>query len=248
MIPLSPSKLRRTLDWIKKIKNYSEDDIPPGMNLQKAAGGYYSTIQLIFNYVDTFGAHFEGTQSAKNATKFIREYFGKVNPRYEDIAGILYSVFRHGIVHTTHPKPFIVNNTLYLALVGGKDFERILDNEFMWKKEQGGDGQIYTHLDPQHPDPSHSVSKKYQRYYGPYMFPISIVQLYSDFRGAVGHYINDLETNPTLKLQNNAFAMMNKIQKSTEFSINGSGEVMEYNPLLGQIRRNYIEETELRKL
>ena len=245
-MPLSPSELKKTKEWIEKIKNYSEDDIPPGMNLGKAAGGYYSTIQLIFSYVDTFGAHFEGTQSAKNATEFIRKYFSKVNPRYGDIAGILYSVFRHGIVHTSHPKPFVVNNTLYLGLVGGKDFEIISDNKFMWKKGQGGDGQIYTHLDPQYPDPSHLVSKKYQRYHGPYMFPISIVQLYNDFKEAVGHYINDLGTDPTL--QNNAFDMMNKIQKPTKFSINGSSRVIEDNPLEGKKKRKNIEVTELRKL
>jgi len=245
-MPLSSSELKKTKDWIEKIKNYSVDDIPPGMNLGKAAGGYYSTIQLIFSYVDTFGAHFKGTQSAENATEFIREYFSKVNPRYEDIAGILYSVFRHGIVHTSHPKPFVVNDTLYLGLVGGKDFERILDNKFVWKKGQGGDDQIYTHLYPQQPDPSHLVSKKYQRYHGPYMFPISIVQLYNDFKEAVGHYINDLRTDPAL--QNKAFDMMNKIQKSTKFSINGLGEVIEDNPSKGKGNRKYIKVTELEKL
>lgn len=59
---------------------------------------------LIFTYIDLLGYLFKGSIFSKNAVAFIREYIGRVDPRYKEIGGLLYHALRHGYVHLGTPK------------------------------------------------------------------------------------------------------------------------------------------------
>jgi|GEM_PF-4410581 len=248
-MPISPQELKDTTDWVKKIESTIDDDIPPAMNRGTPRGGYYSSIRLIFCYVDVFGALMTNTteNSSLNAVKFIKVYFKKVNPRYNDIAGILYSIFRHGAVHTFQPKLLFINGRRY-GYVIGKDTDVIPNTDscdFIYKKEENGDGCTYKHLEPKSPDPSWPKAMENP---GGQLFPISLEKLLKDLKSAVAYYIDDLENGPDIQLKENAIGMMRKIHTPTEFSLDNN-LVVERHPNLrrGEEFRRYIDPTELSK-
>ncbi len=63
---------------------------------------------LIFTHIDLLGYLYIGDSatrnSSKNAVKFIRDYLGKIDPRYKEVGGLLYDALRHGLVHLATPK------------------------------------------------------------------------------------------------------------------------------------------------
>ena len=149
------------------------------------------------------------------------------NQRYQNIGGLFYIIFRHGLVHTARPKRFIINSQEYFHVVG-KDTDLISTNDnskFLWKKEHDGDDQFYCHLIPKPLHPFHKVSKKFP---GIQVFPISLPQLFHDYKKAVQSYLNDLETDVILR--DNARKMYTKIREPTKFKIL-DGRIVEYNPL-----------------
>jgi hypothetical protein len=244
-MPISPQDLKETIEWVRKIESSIDDDISPALHRGEARGGYFSCIRLIFCYSDVFGALLENEVSSKSAVKFIREYFGEVNPRYNDVAGILYSIFRHGTVHTFEPKRFIINNRRF-GYVIGKDTDVIPntdDYKFFYDKKEKGDGHTYTHLVPQTPDPTWPAGMGFP---GVQLLPISLERLFRDLKEAVAFYLTDLQND--VKLQEKSFKMMNTIKKPYEF-LAENNEVKEKHPLVrnGKEKRKYIDITELSK-
>jgi len=244
-MPITPQDLKETIEWVKKIESSIDDDISPALHRGKARAGYYSCIRLIFCYSDIFGALLENEVSSKSAVKFIREYFGKVNPRYIDVAGILYSIFRHGTVHTFEPKRFIINDRRF-GYVIGKDTDIIPntdDSKFFYDKKEKGDGCVYTHLIPRSPSSTWPGAINIP---GIQLLPISLERLLRDLKEAVAFYLSDLQNQ--VKLQENAFKMMEEIKRPYEFFAENN-EVNEKHPLLrnGKEKRTYIDITELSK-
>ena len=59
---------------------------------------------VIFTYINLLGYLYKGSDLSKYAVEFIREYLGRIDPRYAEVGGLLYDAFRHGYVHLATPK------------------------------------------------------------------------------------------------------------------------------------------------
>lgn len=69
---------------------------------KKKEAGFYSVPRQVFCYVDYLGHLAYGNgYTTEHAERFIREYFPK---NYRGYAELLYSMWRHGTVHTYKPK------------------------------------------------------------------------------------------------------------------------------------------------
>jgi len=58
----------------------------------------------IFPYIDLLGYLYKGRSSSINAVKFMREYLGRVDNRYQEVSGLIYDALRHGYIHLATPK------------------------------------------------------------------------------------------------------------------------------------------------
>lgn len=65
---------------------------------------FFTVPLLVFAMSDYLGSLYKGNNSSKNAVAFIRKYFSHKNASYEECAGILYFVYRHGLTHERMPK------------------------------------------------------------------------------------------------------------------------------------------------
>jgi hypothetical protein len=86
------------------------NDVVPLLGVPAAL---FSPARLALCYVDYLGALREGAlptdkdnglATSAKAMKFIEEVFGKVHPEYQTKARILYTCYRHGLVHQFAPK------------------------------------------------------------------------------------------------------------------------------------------------
>ncbi len=75
----------------------------------------------LFIHINLLGYLQSGTDSTTNAVKFLREYLGRVDPRYKEVGGLLYHLLRHGWIHRFTPKRLKLNNGTIL------DFQYSLD-------------------------------------------------------------------------------------------------------------------------
>jgi hypothetical protein len=235
-------KLKGILKQIDFVESTLQTDIIPAMNRESSEGGYHSTIKLIFSYVDFFGALYKNDVSSQSAVEFIKKYFGKINSQYERNAGIIYSTFRHGTIHTISPKKIEINGTTFLWLIG-KKCDILYQNNlstFVWKKDEKGDGFPYVHLIPQKPN-NPALIKRYKKVL---MFPISLEQLFEDLGLAIEFYKNDLIAGS--QLETNAIEMLKKINRASVFSVSSKGNVEENIPSLrSNLKRKEIDPSEL---
>jgi len=69
---------------------------------------WYAAMILMFSHADLLGHLCSGgssqTDQAKNAVKFIKDYVGRVDARYQEVGGLLYHMLRHGLIHKSQPK------------------------------------------------------------------------------------------------------------------------------------------------
>jgi len=89
---------------------------------EKVGYGFHSISLQAFCYIDHLGAllHSEPAGSSK-AVKYIEDYMGQVNSRYQDIGRLLYVMWRHGTVHEHTPKQLIHSCRRYrISWVTGK--------------------------------------------------------------------------------------------------------------------------------
>jgi hypothetical protein len=67
-------------------------------------GDFYIPIRFTFPEIDGLGKLFRGEpgkgDTAANAVAFGTEYLGRVNPRYRQLFGLIFDMFRHGLAHT----------------------------------------------------------------------------------------------------------------------------------------------------
>ncbi|MCK5560440.1 MAG: hypothetical protein KAJ51_07585, partial [Thermoplasmata archaeon] len=92
-------KVKDILLTVRDLKYTMIQEIPPAMSPGTETGGHFSTIRLIFCYIDVFGFLYKGKNSSINSIEFIKDYMGHELNRYSEIPGLLYSIYRHGTVH-----------------------------------------------------------------------------------------------------------------------------------------------------
>jgi len=71
-------------------------------------------LPFIFTYIDLLGYLYKGKNSSSNAVEFMREYLGRIEPRYKEVGGLLYDALRHGFVHLATPKRIQLKNGIIL--------------------------------------------------------------------------------------------------------------------------------------
>jgi hypothetical protein len=236
--------LTNTINQLKEWEKGIDTDIIPAMNRGISQGGYHSTIRLIFCFIDVLGAMYSNDSKASSAIDFIKVYFGKINIRYAEIAGILYATFRHGSIHTYYSKRFLINGIPYRWLIC-KDTDLpdpTNKSVVLWKKEEDGDGQLYTHLITQSQNPSHQYFNDNPK---TMMLPISLEKFVEDLKLATSNYVIDLEKEQ--ELQKKAIKMFEKMRTYTEFRIE-NGVVMEIHPLMNKEGRKKRPEISFREL
>ncbi len=89
-------------DEITNIKNQIDTDFL--QIVKKTKYSFFAVPLLVFSMTDYLGSLYKGFNSSENAVSFIREYFSRSNRAYENCAGILYFIYRHGTVHQRIPK------------------------------------------------------------------------------------------------------------------------------------------------
>lgn len=65
-------------------------------------------VTLILTHIDSLGYFYSAdrdrSHSSTNAIKFMRIYFGRIDNRYNEVSGLLYTILRHGLVHRSIPR------------------------------------------------------------------------------------------------------------------------------------------------
>lgn len=69
---------------------------------------------LIFTRIDLLGYLYKGENKSIYAVEFMREYLGRIDPRYKEVGGLLYYALRHGFVHLATPKRIQLKNGMIL--------------------------------------------------------------------------------------------------------------------------------------
>ena len=103
--------------------------------------------------------------------KFLRDYLGRVDTRYEEVGGLLYVGLRHGWIHKVTPKRFELSDGTIL--------------DFSW----GSTGNRAKHL---------KIEKDTIEGRGGYRLFISLTLLYKDLVSAIDLYAEDLRHNQDL--------------------------------------------------
>lgn len=168
----------------KNLRKSIINDVSPILDrwCSQSEGGYFGVTRLVLCYVDYLGALYCGTQgdnnprhlaTSKKAKTYINEVMSRVDPLYgeEDIANLLYEMYRHGTVHLYEPKRFV-----------DKTHSRCLEwhvNKYP-RSWMGSDGRVWRHLKPLH----HLAEQ--------WVFPVSIVCLYEDLVASIDVFITML--------------------------------------------------------
>jgi hypothetical protein len=79
---------------------------------------------LIFIHINLLGYLYSGSDSTINAVKFLREYLGKVDSRYQEVGGLLYHLLRHGLIHRFIHKRLKLSNGTILGFQYTLDMNR----------------------------------------------------------------------------------------------------------------------------
>lgn len=194
-MPLSAADIIKELS---RIRGSIEQDVLPSMNQGEEAGGYFSSIRLIFCYIDVFGYFYCNKPGSKSAVSFISNFMGRDLVRYREIPGLIYSIYRHGTVHNFKPKGFIINGNRYANVVA-KDTDIISgtdDLRFTFKRLFND--TPFTHLTPLKMKPINSDARFNHI---EYWWPCSTPRLYRDLLRGVDHFISDVKKDSTLCTQ-----------------------------------------------
>lgn len=153
---------------------------------------------LIFTYIDLLGYLYKSNTSSFNAVEFIREYLGRVDPRYKEIGGLLYDAFRHGLVHLATPKRIQLKNGIILdflfTLVGQRE------NNFKVSK-------------------THEIQKTGGRV-DIHRLSLNLSLLYEDLLSAIDLYTDDVRHNQALSdIFWRAFETRRKPEKAKEAAL-----------------------------
>jgi len=114
------------------LKKSVVNDFTPAMAAYEACSrvsgvgvGFFGSLRILFPTVTFLGALFKGTDKAKNAIAFMERYLGKVNPRYEKLSDLTYTVYRHGLTHTQMPKVVDIDGWIVGWMITYNDAEHL---------------------------------------------------------------------------------------------------------------------------
>lgn len=135
----------------------------------------FAFMALFFSYVEFLGYLYKdgekGENLSKNAVDFLREYFGRVNPKYREVGGLLYHIYRHGNIHQLKPKRI-----------------RLKDGTIVTWSIGSGTGDLS--------DPWHLTGYKLD---GAVVLKVSENSLCNDLASAIDSYYEDLCKNAELR-------------------------------------------------
>jgi len=86
-------------EFAPAIKAYIEDSTRTGIGK-----GFFGLLRIVFPTITFLGTLYKGKDESRNAISFMEDYMGNVNPKYKDISDLIYTVYRHGLMHTQMPK------------------------------------------------------------------------------------------------------------------------------------------------
>lgn len=150
---------------------------------------------LVFTYVDLLGYLYKGSNSSLNAVKFMREYFGRVDQRYQEGSGLIYDALRHGMVHLATPKRIQLQDGkildfLFRRFTQREDYLKI--RKMQEKQENGVIVDIYR-------------------------LTLDISLLYEDLLSAIDKYAEDIRNDQGLSATfSQAFETRRKPEKAKE--------------------------------
>ncbi len=159
----------------------------------------FDFMALFFCYVEFLGYLCNDGDKRKNLSKnavdFLRRYFGEVNPKYKEVGGLLYYIYRHGNIHELKPKRIqLTDGTIVTWDIGS---------------ESGQES------DPEHLTVSKEGSKRVLR--------VSENSLCSDLASAVDIYYEDFCKDPVLR-QNFEDAVRKLRNSETEAEVRKRGK------------------------
>ena len=150
---------------------------------------------LIFTYIDLLGYLYKGNSSSTNAVEFIRKYLGRIDTRYNQVGGLLYYAFRHGLVHLATPKRIQFKDgriiDFLFALVGQRE-DNYKTNKVQELQSSGSRLEIYR-------------------------ITLNLTLLYEDLLNAIDLFSEDVKNNQELSdVFWEAFETRREPQKSRE--------------------------------
>ena len=99
-----------------QVKTQLQNDVYPLIFSTKVNddAGFFGALNIIFSKIDFLGNLLAGKklrspEASKYAVLFMRRYLGQVNPNYKECSGIIYHMYRHGLVHENMPKTLNLN-------------------------------------------------------------------------------------------------------------------------------------------
>ena len=112
------NSLNDAINILEKIKESIKRDIGPIIEYYhkqyietKIGVGFFAVLRCIFPEIDGLGSYYKGTinNTAKNATEYIRDYFGRINLEYKRKGAFIYQVYRHGLMHQHTPAFLLID-------------------------------------------------------------------------------------------------------------------------------------------
>lgn len=110
-----------------KVRADIDSAIIPCMDINNIAGGYFSVPIIIFSFIEYLGVLWknpiEHDKKTKKALKYysrshfpdaaipyMKKYLSNVRPEYKKYSGLLYSLYRHSLVHHFMPSSILLKN------------------------------------------------------------------------------------------------------------------------------------------
>jgi len=107
-------------EFAPAIKAYIEDSDGTGIGK-----GFFGLLRIVFPTITFLGTLYKGKDKSRNAISFMGDYMGKVNTKYKDISDLIYTVYRHGLMHTQMPKVAEISGKIVGWRITYKDGEHL---------------------------------------------------------------------------------------------------------------------------
>ena len=91
--------LKQALGYLEQIRGTLSGEAKD----RRQPGCFYTGLRHAFAEIDGLGKLYKGEygkdNTAANAIAFGVDYLGRINPRYKDVFGLLFDMYRHGLAH-----------------------------------------------------------------------------------------------------------------------------------------------------
>lgn len=159
---------RLAINWLKSKEETIDQDLPR-MIFTSSIFGLEHVVKVIFSYIEIFAGAYQDGNISETRVNFIKVYFGRVDERYIKMAGLFYTIYRHGLIHDFHPKRIDYNKLHY-------------------------DWCVYR-ANPE----LHLIIQKHPEDPTIRFISLSLVKLYLDLKSALKFYFDDLEKDEKLR-------------------------------------------------